>query len=387
MHKIKFYPVGNGDTSQIILSNNKRILMDYRQHPSGTDSARPEIDLKESLTTELASANLDFFDVVMFTHADKDHIEGCTEFFYLEHAQKYQSADRIKIKELWVPAAMLLESVTIDERSDEFAILRAEARYRLRTGEGIKIFSKPDSLIQLMQSYDIGMNERDYLFVDAGTIVDTFSLKNDGVEFFCHSPYKKHCDDGARKEIRNESALIFNVRFKKDDLIYDLFASGDSTCEVLADIVNITEYHGNEDRLAWNIYSLPHHCSYLALAPSGEKGKTKTIPTDEVKRLLLSGKPNGYILSSSHPIGRDDAAYESIQPPHVQAKNTYLDIVDEIKGRKFLVTMEEPNNTCPKPTTFEISAYGLSLVKSTVAAATLAAAASPARAGICKNGG
>lgn len=355
--------------------------MDYRQHPSGTDNSRPEIDLKETLTSELASANLDYFDVVMFTHADKDHIEGCTEFFYLEHAQKYQSADRIKIKELWVPAAMLLESVKIDERSSEFAILRAEARHRLRTGEGIKVFSKPDSLVQLMASYGIGEYERDYLFVDAGTIVNTFSLETDGVEFFCHSPYKKHCEGGAKKEIRNEAALIFNVRFKQDDLIYDLFASGDSTCEVLADIVNITEYHGNDDRLAWNIYSLPHHCSYLALAPSGEKGETKTSPTDEVRRLLLNGKPNSYIVSSSQPIGNDKAAYESVQPPHVQAKNTYLDIIDEIQGRKFMVTMEEPNNLRPKPLTFEISAFGLRLVKNSVAAATLAAAASPARAG------
>jgi len=381
MHKIKFYPVGNGDSSQIILSNNKRILMDYRQHPSGTDSTRPEIDLRATLKDELKSNNRDSFDVVMFTHADKDHIEGSTEFFYLEHTQKYQSAERIKIEELWVPAAMLLESVSIDERSSEFAILRAEARYRLKNGRGIKVFSKPDGVVNLLKSYGIGENDRDHLFVDAGTIVDTFSLEKDGVEFFCHSPYKKHCDDGAKKELRNEAALIFNVRFKQGDLTYDLFASGDSTCEVLADIVNISEFHGNGDRLAWNIYSLPHHCSYLALAPAGEKGKTKTKPTDDVKRLLSNGKQNSYIVSSSHPIGNDNAAYESTQPPHVQAKNTYLDIIEEIKGRKFLVTMEEPNKIRPKPLTFEVSSFGLSLVRNSSAAATLAAAASPARAG------
>lgn len=30
MHQIIFYPVGNGDTSQIVLDNGKRILFDFR---------------------------------------------------------------------------------------------------------------------------------------------------------------------------------------------------------------------------------------------------------------------------------------------------------------------------------------------------------------------
>ena len=30
MHQVIFYPVGNGDTCQIVLENGKRILLDYR---------------------------------------------------------------------------------------------------------------------------------------------------------------------------------------------------------------------------------------------------------------------------------------------------------------------------------------------------------------------
>lgn len=381
MHKINFYPVNNGDCSQIILDNGKRILLDFRQHPSGTDQDKPEIDLSYTLRVDLKAASRDNFDVVIFTHADKDHIEGSTEFFYLECAAKYQGEDRVKMDEMWVPASMVLESATNDEQSNEFVILRNEARHRLKQGKGIKVFSKPDELVKIMADYGIGENERDYLIVDAGTLVDTFDLQNDGVEFFCHSPYKKHCEDGVSKEIRNEAALIFNVRFKYKELIYDMFAVGDSTCEVLADIVNITEYHKREDRLGWNIFSVPHHCSYLALTTSGEKGDKKTVPIDEVQRLLRYGKKNAYMISSSKPIGSDAEAYSQTQPPHVQAKNTYKEYLDEMGGRKFLVTMEQPNKINPKPMKFEITMGGLSLAVAVVSGASIAAAASPARAG------
>ncbi|RLA54510.1 MAG: hypothetical protein DRR42_01635 [Gammaproteobacteria bacterium] len=382
MHTIKFYPVNNGDCSQILLDNGKRILIDYRQPANGADPKKPEIDLSKTLRDELAKASRSDFDAVIFTHADLDHIEGSTDFFYLEHAKRYQGEGRIHINELWVPAAFVLESVTNDELSNEFPILRAEARHRLKAGAGIKVFSKPPELVKYLESEGIGANDRDDLIVDAGTIVDTFSIDGDGVEFFCHSPYKKHCEDGASKELRNEAALIFNIRFKYGSYEYDMFAVGDSTSDVLADIVNITEAHGREDRLAWNLYSVPHHCSYLALAPDGEKGDTKTTPIEEVRRLLGYGKKNGYIVCSSKPIGSDKEAYEQIQPPHVQSKNTYEESLKEVSGRKFLVTMEEPNRIHPKPLEFKITAGGLSLsTTGAVAATTAAASSTPARAG------
>jgi len=382
MHTICFYPVGNGDCSQIILDNGKRILLDFRQHPNATDSTKPEINLSHTLKSELSAAKRDNFEVVAFTHADRDHIEGSTEFFELSHADKYQGNGRIKIDELWVPAAILLEKTENDKQSDEFVILRQEARYRLKEGSGIKIFSRPKELIDWMESVDIDPDTRAHLFVDAGTIVDTLQLDSDGVEFFCHSPYMKHCDDnGATKEIRNEASLIFNIRFKYNSHIYDMLAVGDSASEVLADIVNITEYHDRADRLEWNLFNIPHHCSYLALAPDGEKGEKMTTPVDEVKKLLRYGKKNAYLVSSSKPINNDKEAYEQIQPPHVQAKNSYVKYLEEIGGRKFLVTMEEPTRINPKPIKFEITAGGLSKALAVASGSSMAASTAPARAG------
>lgn len=44
----------------------------------------------------------------------------------------------------------------------------------------------------------------------------------------------------------------------------------------LEDIVSITQYYNNEDRLRWDLLNIPHHCSYLAL--SDEKGDNETEP-------------------------------------------------------------------------------------------------------------
>ena len=103
IHQVIFYPVGNGDTTQIILSAGRRVLFDFCHREGAEDDGTPEIDLKAVLKEDLTAAGRDYFDVVAFTHADPDHIQGSTDFFELQHAKKYQGEGRIKIRELWVP--------------------------------------------------------------------------------------------------------------------------------------------------------------------------------------------------------------------------------------------------------------------------------------------
>lgn len=380
-HKIVIYPVGNGDTTQIILSKGRRVLFDFCHHLKGENEETPEIDLDKRLRDELKGADRDYFDVVAFTHADLDHIQGSTEFFELQHAEKYQGNGRIKIKKLWVPAAMLIEEVSRDQLSDEFALLRREARYRLLEGKDILVFSKPqtlmDWLIPKLKERGLPSNARDHLFVDAGKLVDGFTLQNDGAEFFCHSPFIKHCEEG--DIIRNDASLVFNVRLGADGKNYDYLHFGDSTWDVIEDIVRSTQAHKNESRLAWNLLNIPHHCSYLAL--SDEKGEKETEPKPLVKDLLLMGKSDAYVVSCSRPVPDSKDAYEQIQPPHIQARKAYEKYLKDIKGRKFLVTMEEPNAMNPEPLTFEITNGGVSWARAAAIGAPAIIASRPPRAG------
>jgi hypothetical protein len=381
IHKITCYPVGNGDTTQISLSNGRRILLDFCHREKAEDTETPEIDLKARLKEELKKAERDYFDAVVFTHADLDHIQGSTEFFELQHAEKYRGDGRIKIRELWVPAAMLLEEAEKDELSEEFVLLRQEARHRLLEGKDILVFSRPAALIEWLEPKlkDRGesANARDHLFIDAGTIVPGFSLNHDGVEFFCHSPFIKHCDEG--DIIRNSAALVFNIRFRAADAHYDYLHIGDAHWEDIEEIVTTTRYHKNDDRLAWDLYNIPHHCSYLAL--SDDKGDIETQPTPLVKDLLLQGKNDAYIISSSKPIPDVKESYSEIQPPHIQARKAYERHLREVAGRKFLVTMEEPNAKKPEPLVFEVTYGGITWKRSASIGASAILTSRPLRAG------
>ena len=381
-HEVVFYPVGNGDTSQILLSNGRRVLFDYCHRGKGEDPDAPEIDLNARLKAELEAAERDYFDVVAFTHADRDHIQGSTEFFELQHGACYQGDGRIKVRELWVPAAMLLEETTRDKQSEEFVVLRQEARHRLLEGKDILVFSKPQALVDWMtpQLKERGepANARDHLFIDAGSLVPGFTLAEDNVEFFCHSPFIKHCDDG--DFIRNSAALVFNVRFNADGRTYDYLEVGDAEYADLDDIVTTTRYHGNDDRLEWDLFNIPHHCSYRAL--SDEKGKDETEPTALIQDLLRMGKSDSYIVSCSKPAPDFKDAYDQVQPPHIQARKTYERYLKENGGRKFLVTMEEPNGYRPEPITFIIERDGVTWKKvATLLGAPAIIASRPPRAG------
>jgi len=355
MHKIIFYPVGNGDTSQIILDNGKRILFDFRHLKKAEDGEIPEIDLKKQLKDELKDSKKTSFNVVAFTHGDADHIENSTDFFELLHSKKYQGNGRIEIDELWVPAAMILETATNEEQNDEFVIWRQEARYRLIKGKGIRVFSKPEKLKDWLEENDLTVDSRRYMITDAGQIVPGFTLDNDGVEFFCHSPFIKHVDES--EDLRNEAALIFNVRFKSGNNEFDYLAIGDSNWEVLEEIVEITKNHNHADRLSWDIYNIPHHCSYLALCD--DKGDTETVPKPLIKELLQSGKDGAYLVSSSNPIKDTKTGKEQTQPPHIQSKKCYERYLKEVNGTKLLVTMEEPTEEKPEPLIFEIDNNGI----------------------------
>lgn len=372
-----FYPVGNGDTSLLKLHNGRWVLMDYRHQAQGEDSTTPVIDLRARLLEELDAASRNDFDVVAFTHADADHIGGCSDFFFLDHSSKYQKGRRAKIKTLWVPAAMILDQGVDSSECDECGILRDEARYRLKNNYGVRVFSRPKELEKWLKSAGLTLDSRRHLITDAGQCAPEFTVQSDGVEFFCHSPFVKHCEGG--DVLRNEAGLVFSVRFEISGRRVQYFAIGDADYGVLEDIVNITAYHHNEDRLDWHLLKAPHHCSYTAL--SSEKGTKETTPTEGVANLLKHGQTGGYVVASCNPIDEDREAEEQTQPPHIQAKRCYTTYLGITRGRRVMVTMEEPDRAKPEPLVFEITALGLQPLGRPRSGAAIAAMTTPPRAG------
>lgn len=352
MHELRFYPLGNADTILITLSNEKKILFDYADMLDRDDKNDKRIDLPSELEQTVDGD----FDIVAFTHADRDHINKFSEFFYLEHAEKYQSKDRKRIGTLWVPAAVILE----ENLEEEAKILRAEARYRLKEGKGIRVFSNPDKLKGWLESQGLSIEKRADCITRAGNIAPELDLKNDGVEFFVHAPFSGSV--GEKTYDRNSAGLVMQATFSENEVNTKLLLGADIDWEVWDDIVSITKYSKRTERLEWDIFKLSHHCSYLAL--NEEKGKEKTEPTDDIRWLFEQGQDKGYLMATCKPIPNDD---EDPQPPHRQAANFYKDIASDMAG-EFIVTMEHPNKDKPKTAVIKIDKTKATLEKRIIAA-------------------
>ena len=369
-----FFPLGNADCCRIDLECGKKILFDFAATRDPEDKDDVRCDLFKELRDDLGERK--YFDVVAFSHLDIDHFKGTTEFFYLEHAEKYQGDDRIKMNVMWVPAALITEKSPDD---DEARILQKEARHRFREGKGIRVFSRPERLKKWCKENDIELDDRLHLISDAGTLVPGFSLANEQAEFFVHSPFAVRQDENTVED-RNEDSLMLHVTFQVDDVKTKAIFLADSTHDVLSQIVDITKAKKNDDRLEWDIAKLPHHCSYLSIGL--EKSKDKTKAEKQVDWLYKEqGQIGAIAISTSKPIplaGSDEDKDDL--PPHRQAASYYKEVASVLEGQ-FVATMEHPTNKTPRPLVIEIS-RSKAMLKKTATTAVITATTRPApRAG------
>jgi hypothetical protein len=372
MPKLTFFPLGNADCCRIDLVNGEKLLFDYADTRCRDDKDDKRVDLPAELRKDLNATGRKYYDIVAFSHLDQDHTCGSTEFFYLEHDKKYQSDERIKMNEMWVPAAVIIEAH--DTLGEEHKIIQKEARHRLRNKKGIRVFSRPGLLKDWLEGEGMTVDEVCHLITDAGQVVPGFTREEHGVEFFAHSPFAKRINECEVVD-RNSDSLVLQATFEDYGTETRLILSADAPHEILGEIVDITRQHKREERLEWDVFKLPHHCSYLSLGP--EKGKDKTEPGPNVKWLFEDrSHQGGIIVSTSNPIPNEDTD----QPPHRQAANYHKDNIAD-KGGEFRVTMEFPMTSKPEPMVIEIGSSGAKVVKRTTGGAASATGGPAPRAG------
>ena len=244
MHKVTFFPLGNADCCRIDLANGKKLLFDFADARNQEDPEDKRIDLPSTLLDDLNEANRSSYDIVAFTHLDDDHICGSSEFFFLEHASKYQGIDRVKIDTLWVPASVICE----EGCKGEARIIQAEARYRLKQGSGIRVFSRPALLESWLQEQGLTLAARQHLFTDAGQLIPELTIGRDGVEFFVHSPFASRLSDGTLLD-RNTDSLVMQATFVVEGIDTKVILGSDVDHLALAAMVDVTRYHERADRL------------------------------------------------------------------------------------------------------------------------------------------
>ncbi len=216
------------------------------------------------------------------------------------------------------------------------------------------------SIEDWLEDQGLTIDDRKDLITDAGEYPPEFTLDEQEIEFFVHSPFAHRLDDGTILD-RNIDALVVQARFVYNSVMTQLVLTADLPHEAMAEMIDVTRHYGNDDRLEWDIIDVPHHCSYLSLA--AEKGEEKTEPVPQLQWLYEEqAQDKGILVSSSKPIPTND---DDKQPPHRQAANYYKDCAASIGG-EFIVTMEHPKKRAPEPLVITIDDSKATSKKSTV---------------------
>lgn len=382
MHRVTFHNIGSADCIRIDLENASKLLFDYAHMGDPNDEDDLRCDLPNELRDDLGDREA--FDVVAFTHLDNDHYAGSTDFFHFEHIKKYQGLvdgePRIKMTEMWVPAAVITEPLCADADTEAKAIQK-EARERFKSKSGIRVFSAPRRLRDWCDRNEVDFEQRKHLVTDAGQVVPGFTIDDDGVEFFVHSPFAMRQDESTVED-RNNDALVMHATFEIGGRQTKLFLSSDAEHDVLTDIVTVTETKENGHRLEWDIFKLPHHCSHHSLSAQPRDGD-KSVPEPKVERLFEHyGQTACVVVSTSEPIPEkgDERDKKGSNPPHRQAANYYREeVVDD--DDDFKVTMEHPDPDKPSPLVIRIDSAGATVKKVRAAAAFVATTSRAPRAG------
>ena len=343
--KLIFYPLGNAETILFEMNNGEKMLFDFAamKNPSNDDNL---YDIVEEFS------EIDSFKVVMFTHAHEDHTKGASDFFYFEHAKKYQSEERKKIEELWISSAFLLDKDL--ENGADAKVIRNEARYRLKNDLGIKVFASPGSLDEWVEENELDWDVVKDKIVCAG---DKWRLttNQDTIEFFVHAPFSEDSED---VDDKNEPSIVLQMSCINSQKATRIIITGDVPYSVLDKIVDISKCNGNEEYLKWNVYDIPHHCSYTGLNEKDDEEGEMIEPTDNIKWLLKQSEKDAYVIASCEKITKKTS------PPHMIAKKAYEYYTKN--DVTFLATMEYHNQkeTIPEPIEFIIGSSGIELLSS-----------------------
>lgn len=380
-HQLKFYPVGNGDTSFITLSDNTTILTDCKIRDGEEDSAGNKIySVKKDLLDSLQRRSKNpFLDLFIITHPDEDHCLGYEKNFYRGDPDKYSETNRnndeIIIDEIW-STSMLFNGAS----NDDAKALKKEAERRRKLWDDDKPEKdKPGNRIRM-----IGYDE-DEKFENLPNSVPGETLNKingkmiTNFEFFVHAPFKKHLIEATAEKDKNFSSIAMQARFKinQSDANWSCFFlfGGDADHNIWAEILKKSEANNNKEKLKWDIFMSPHHCSWTFFnnVPYADPVENKT-PKDSSLKILDYKKSGGKIIASSKTIVNNDD-----NPPHYQAKQQYL---KKVSASEFLNTAVEPSEKQPEPIIFEITSSGISRVDKGSKAESLRQVASGIRSGL-----
>ncbi|TCK19646.1 beta-lactamase superfamily II metal-dependent hydrolase [Ancylobacter aquaticus] len=335
-----FWPVGTGDSTTIVISENEVMQVDLNDKQMADEEGNEHIPIVDELVSKLPVVNgRPYLSCFALTHPDLDHCRGFADLL-----------ERVDIGELWHTPRIFREYEDTYELSADAQAFRAEAHRRAErsievggdpgSGDRVRIIGYSE-LFQEGERY-YGFPEEEFYTRPGNSI---FTLDGNDVsnrfEAFIHAPFKEGMADA-----RNETSLAMQITIGGSTPMRGLFL-GDLSYPTVMQVFDETHSHGNEDKLQWNVLLAPHHCSKKVMY---EDGSLRQDVMDEFAACQLEP---GYIVSSSNEFkGRNESGDN---PPHRVARNRY----EEIVNTEFLCTGEVSTPENVRPIIFSSTALGI----------------------------
>lgn len=172
----------------------------------------------------------------------------------------------------------------------------------------------------------------------------------------------------------NSASIAFQVRFsseKNGAIVTRLMMSGDADHYVWQKIIEKSKEKNNSDKLNWDLFLAPHHCSWMFF---NDIPYDKNMEPKDYALEVLDYKTTGAeIISSSVEILDDDA-----NPPCHQAKDNYI---TKVGKSHFKNTAVNKDKKAPQPIVYLIDDDGFTFEKMAESAAATVLTHSTPRAG------
>ena len=334
-----FWPVGTGDSTTILIDEDRVMQVDIRQMESSTEEDDPHAPVVDLLVEHLPQVDgSPYLSTLVLTHPDKDHCQGFADLL-----------DQVTIGEIWFAPRVLSEFD--EDLCDDAQAFKEEAQRRVdnakgqipEAGDRVRIIGYADVLEE--EEYE-GFPE-ELLTVPGNEITEIDGEDiSDAFRAFVHAPFKE--DSEAE---RNDTSVGLQVTLKGDNKDCRAMLLGDLSNPTVKRIFDISK----DDDLKWNVFLAPHHCSKSVMYTTNEDGN-EVLDRKLMSQIEGAGEDCRYIVSSSAPVPSSNKSGDN--PPHARAKNRYCEIVED---GNFICTQENPDEEAPVPVVIAVSDDGCEL--------------------------
>jgi hypothetical protein len=337
---LAFWPVGNGDSVTIRVSEEVVLQVDLNHCEGAGEDDDPRARVIDELASQLPEKDdKPYLSAFALTHPDQDHCRGFQRML-----------DEYEIGELWGTPRVFREykkvlcndAVAFRDEMDRRREATIEAGGDPGSGDRLRVIGSRS----LLDDGDfVGFPES--MLAEPGDVLTTVDGQDFVSEFavFIHSPHEDY-DPGDR----NNTSLGMQVTLKGLSEIQALLF-GDLSYSGLRGVFD----RGDDESLRWHVLLAPHHCSKSVMYSKGEGESEETLKPDIMDALDRTAHDAGWVVASSNKI--PESNQDGDDPPHIIAKERY----EETAPSGLVCTMEHPNEGTPEGVIFDVSGDAVEL--------------------------